>query len=288
MIACNTAANWPVGAALTPTQTRVSSVSRHCTWCLILMFTYVCFSFGAYDRIIYWKLPKSGGRCRFMILSGKWPRPAAEVFSGATVVYLCETACILALCHRSTNSTRSLLAFYGCAAHFEVCEHGPCSQCCSLWYGRVCGVLRWLRACRGEAALIRTSPQPLCHFYSGTSLGSPHFIGEAGGEGGRKSLYAVMHYSQHRCWFDPRWHRHARRGNPPTLTFLQKGGSSRRCAGILQRSQAQPARGNLRCALILFRRCSYLVSAPWINNSPRPPTSPPPPWPKRELIRLRN
>lgn len=55
----------------------------------------------------------------------------------------------------------------------------------------------------GEVALIRTSPQPLCHFYSGTSLGGPHFIGEVVVVGVRKCLYVVMHYSQHRCRCDP-------------------------------------------------------------------------------------
>lgn len=33
------------------------------------------------------------------------------------------------------------------------------------------------RRAGGKVALIRTSPQPACHFYSGTSLGGPHFIG---------------------------------------------------------------------------------------------------------------
>lgn len=60
MIACGAAANWLAGEAFTPTQRRVSLVSWHHTWCFVLMFTYMCFCFGACATIIYRKLPESG------------------------------------------------------------------------------------------------------------------------------------------------------------------------------------------------------------------------------------
>lgn len=64
-------------------------------------------------------------------------------------------------------------------SRYKTVIHAPSAASCGVT--GVCGASRRLRACRGEVALIRTSPQPLCHFYSGASLGGPHFIGEAGG-----------------------------------------------------------------------------------------------------------
>lgn len=158
-------------------------------------------------------------RLWFVTKSGLDPPPD---YKGCCVTTRSEYCSILCRC--SANCTRSLLALrlcgtlWGTRPWYMLWVVLPVVWPCLL-------VSWWLQACRGGGsmgggvALIRTSPQPLCHFYSGTSLGGPHFIGEvvAVVVGGWKSLYAVMHYSQHRCWCDPRWHRHAQWGKTPPL-----------------------------------------------------------------------
>lgn len=175
-------------------------------------------------------------------------------------------------------------------SRYKTVIHAPSAASCGVT--GVCGASRRLRACRGEVALIRTSPQPLCHFYSGASLGGPHFIGEAGGRDEKAFTQScIIHNTGVDLTLGDIGTRGGETLQPPLPQKKRKkkkaAARSRWRAGILQHSEVKPARGNLRGALILFRRCSYLISVPRINIS-TPPTSPPPPSPKRALIRLRN
>ena len=116
-----------------------------------------------------------------------------------------------------SRGPHGLLASWLCSSHFyrhRLCTSvlGVGGDTCSISVSCSVNAVAVVVGATGIQGipLIRTSLQLLWHFHSGSSLGGL-FIKEK-----KKSLYTVMHYSQHRCQSDPWRHRLTRwRQAPP-------------------------------------------------------------------------
>lgn len=128
-------------------------------------------------------------------------------------------------------------------------------------------------ACSGEVALIRTSPQPLCHFYSGTSLGGPHFIGEEGGT--KKPLHShALFTTQVSIWPSVTSARAAGKpSNPHSPKKEKRKKPPPTHGGVL--ASCSTRRRNLREAIYAALSYCFAVVPTWLP-SPESITPPPP------------